>query len=285
MSLLASLLGRRFFLCFPVQPPFSPADFAISSVNEKSLPSEDCSAGTCLSALPALHRAPPSNVDKEARILLKKLSLRLAKKWEKPRSEVRGFVIAHASAATVRATHLCLCGSRIPTSKARNCLLQWEDKAGPGLFRGWDPSEPALIGALLLLRPAQDATCSGSQLEPVRAAANASGSQSARSLCFSLPTKLAACFPLSVDGWKMGSDAALRAARKAREDCRTIVSCLTARAFGSASDAKTEKRSSRRLHALTLWPVSRTRLSCERARCARVALPSWIKDQVSRVKR
>jgi len=212
----------------------------------------------------------------------------LAEETVTPARREVGETPLQSSRVCQRPRERCHCQSHpplSPRSKVRNCLPRWEDKEGLGLLRRWDPSEPALIGALLLLQPAQDATCLGSQLEPVRAAANASGSQSARSLCFSLPTKLAACFPLSVDGWKMGSDAALRAARKAREDCRTIVSCLTARAFGSASDAKTEKRSSRRLHALTLWPVSRTRLSCERARCARVALPSWIKDQVSRVKR
>ena len=73
---------------------------------------------------------------KEAKILLKKLPLRLAKKWEKPCSEVCGFVNAPMSiAAIVRATHLCLHGSIIPTSKMCNRLPQWEDKAGLGLFR------------------------------------------------------------------------------------------------------------------------------------------------------
>ena len=72
---------------------------------------------------------------KEAKILLKKLSLRLAEKWEKPYSEVCGFVNARMSIAIVRATHLCLRGSRIPTSKMCNRLPQWEDKAGLGLFR------------------------------------------------------------------------------------------------------------------------------------------------------
>jgi hypothetical protein len=72
---------------------------------------------------------------KEAKILLKKLSARLAEKWEKPYSEVCGYVNARMSIAIVRATHLCLRGSRIPTSKMCNRLPQWEDKAGLGLFR------------------------------------------------------------------------------------------------------------------------------------------------------
>jgi hypothetical protein len=72
---------------------------------------------------------------KEAKILLKKLSAMLAKKWEKPYSEVCGYVNACMSIAIVRATHLCIRGSRIPTGKMSNRLPQWEDKAGLGLFR------------------------------------------------------------------------------------------------------------------------------------------------------
>ena len=72
---------------------------------------------------------------KEASILLEKLSARLAQKWEKPCSEVCGFVNARVSIAIVRAAHLCLRGSRIPTSKMCNRLPQWENKAGLGLFR------------------------------------------------------------------------------------------------------------------------------------------------------
>jgi hypothetical protein len=71
---------------------------------------------------------------KEAKTLLKKLSSLLAEKWEKPYSEVCGYVNAQII-AVMRATHFCLCGSRIPTSKMSKCLPQWEDKAGLGLFR------------------------------------------------------------------------------------------------------------------------------------------------------
>jgi hypothetical protein len=73
---------------------------------------------------------------KEAKTLLKKLSALLAEKWEKPYSEVCGYVSARMSIAVCRATHLCLRGSRIPTGKMSNRLPQWEDKAGLlGLFR------------------------------------------------------------------------------------------------------------------------------------------------------
>jgi hypothetical protein len=73
-------------------------------------------------------------VGKEAKILPKKLSSLLADKWEKPYSVVCGYVNAQVS--IVRATHLCLRGSRIPTSHmSRDRHPQWEDKAGFGLYR------------------------------------------------------------------------------------------------------------------------------------------------------
>jgi hypothetical protein len=72
---------------------------------------------------------------KEAKILLRKLSAILAEKSEKPYSEVCGYANARMSIAIVRATHLCIRGSRIPTGKMCNRLPQWEDKAGLGLFR------------------------------------------------------------------------------------------------------------------------------------------------------
>jgi hypothetical protein len=72
---------------------------------------------------------------KEAKNLLKKLSSSLlAENWEKTYSEVCGYVNARMSIAVVRATHLCLRGSHIPTSKMSKQLPQWEDKAGLGLF-------------------------------------------------------------------------------------------------------------------------------------------------------
>ena len=71
---------------------------------------------------------------KEAKCLLKKLSTALADKWEKPYAVVRGYVNARMSIAIVRATHICLRGSRVPTSTMSNRRPQWEDKAGLRLF-------------------------------------------------------------------------------------------------------------------------------------------------------
>ena len=71
---------------------------------------------------------------KEAKIVLKRLALMLTEKWGKPYSEVCGYVNARMSIAIVRATHLCVRGSRIPTSKMSKRLPQWEDQAGLSLF-------------------------------------------------------------------------------------------------------------------------------------------------------
>ena len=74
-------------------------------------------------------------IGKEARLMLQKLSSLLADKWEKPYAVVSGYVNARMSIAIVRATHICLRGSRVPTSKMSNRRPQWEDKAGLSLFR------------------------------------------------------------------------------------------------------------------------------------------------------
>jgi hypothetical protein len=72
---------------------------------------------------------------KESQALLKQLSALLAEKWEKLYLEICGYVNARMSIAMVRATYLCLRGSRIPTSQMSNRRPQWEDKAGLGLFQ------------------------------------------------------------------------------------------------------------------------------------------------------
>lgn len=74
-------------------------------------------------------------VGREASSLLRKLSSLLAEKSGKSYSEVRGFVNARMSIAIVRATHLCLRGSRVPTSQMSSRRPEWEDGAGLGLFR------------------------------------------------------------------------------------------------------------------------------------------------------
>ncbi len=74
-------------------------------------------------------------IRKESKLLLKKLSALLSEKWEKPYSEVCGFINARMSIAIMRATHLCLRGSRIPTGQMSTRRPQWEDKAGLSLFK------------------------------------------------------------------------------------------------------------------------------------------------------
>jgi hypothetical protein len=74
-------------------------------------------------------------IGKEAKALLQRLSSLLAEKWEKPYSVVCGYVNARVSIAIVRATHLCLRGSRVPFSHFSSRRPQWEDKAGLSLFR------------------------------------------------------------------------------------------------------------------------------------------------------
>ena len=59
----------------------------------------------------------------EAQSVLQNLSARFAEKSGKSYSAVCGFVRAHMSIAIVRATHLCLRGSRIPTSFMSHRLL------------------------------------------------------------------------------------------------------------------------------------------------------------------
>ena len=71
---------------------------------------------------------------KEAKTLLQHLSRKLAAKWQKPYSQVCGYVFARMSVAIVRATHLCLRGSRIPASQMSYRRQEWEGGAGLGMF-------------------------------------------------------------------------------------------------------------------------------------------------------
>ena len=74
-------------------------------------------------------------IAREAKSLLRKISSLLAVKSGKSYSEVCGFVNARMSIAIVRATHLCLRGSRIPTSKMSSRRPFWEDSMGISLFK------------------------------------------------------------------------------------------------------------------------------------------------------
>jgi hypothetical protein len=70
---------------------------------------------------------------REATVFLKRLASVLSDKWHQPYSVVCGFVRSRLSIAIARATHLCLRGSRVPTSQMCNRRPQWEDRAGLGL--------------------------------------------------------------------------------------------------------------------------------------------------------
>jgi hypothetical protein len=71
---------------------------------------------------------------REATFFLRRLSAILSEKWHQPYSVVCGFVKSRLSIAIARATHLCLRGSRVPTSQMCNRRPQWEDRAGLGLY-------------------------------------------------------------------------------------------------------------------------------------------------------
>ena len=67
---------------------------------------------------------------REAQTFAKRLAVKLAGKWQKPYSQVCGYVKARLSIAAVRATHLCLRGSRVPAHNISARFSQWEDGAG-----------------------------------------------------------------------------------------------------------------------------------------------------------
>jgi hypothetical protein len=71
---------------------------------------------------------------KEAKTMLKRISALLAKKWDKPYSVVCGYVNSRMSIAIVRASHLCLRGSRVPAGLISHRRPQWFDGAGLGLY-------------------------------------------------------------------------------------------------------------------------------------------------------
>jgi hypothetical protein len=74
-------------------------------------------------------------VGKEAQTFLRRLAAKLALKWKRPYSVVCGYVNTRISIAIIRATHLCLRGSRVPVNWISNRRPEWEDKAGLSLFQ------------------------------------------------------------------------------------------------------------------------------------------------------
>jgi hypothetical protein len=65
-----------------------------------------------------------------AKTFAKLLTAKLAGKWQKPCLHAAGCVKARLSTAAVRATHLCLRGSGVPSHNISTQFLQWEDGAG-----------------------------------------------------------------------------------------------------------------------------------------------------------
>jgi hypothetical protein len=72
-------------------------------------------------------------IGRKPKNLLKQIALRITAKWEQPYSVVRGFVNARINLEILRATNLCIRGSRVPASKMSK-RVQWLDGAGLGLF-------------------------------------------------------------------------------------------------------------------------------------------------------
>ena len=71
---------------------------------------------------------------REAKNLLKRISLLLVEKWQKPYSVVAGIVRSRISIAIIRATNRCIRGSRI-SYRSISKQIQWEDGNGTGLYR------------------------------------------------------------------------------------------------------------------------------------------------------
>jgi len=67
-------------------------------------------------------------------IALLRLAQRLAQRWQRPYSQVCGYLNARMSVAIARATARCITGSRVPWTRVSHALPLWEDGAGLSLF-------------------------------------------------------------------------------------------------------------------------------------------------------
>ena len=75
-------------------------------------------------------------LEKEAKALLKTLSMMLAEKWQKPYSVVAGIVRSKIGIAIVRATNQCLRSPRIGfRSMSKRIDWNWDDGSGTSLYR------------------------------------------------------------------------------------------------------------------------------------------------------
>ena len=69
----------------------------------------------------------------EAKNLITQIAKRLALKWSRPYSVVRGLLNARINLAILRASHQCIRGPRNPASKI-STKIKWDDGAGLGGF-------------------------------------------------------------------------------------------------------------------------------------------------------
>jgi hypothetical protein len=73
----------------------------------------------------------------EVKELNKRLAGKIANRWKTTYSKVCGWVNARISIATLRATHICLRGSRVPIKHISSRWSNWDDRAGLGSFRSY----------------------------------------------------------------------------------------------------------------------------------------------------
>jgi hypothetical protein len=74
-------------------------------------------------------------IGKEANTVLKVLAARTATKAGNTYSNIMGYMRARPSIVIVRATHVCLRGSRVPMSRMSNICPEWEDTTGMALLK------------------------------------------------------------------------------------------------------------------------------------------------------
>ena len=70
---------------------------------------------------------------READCFLKRVAMKLAKKWSRPYSQVVGFIKTRFAVALARAKSRCIRGSRIKPERS-SFRVQFDDGAGLGLY-------------------------------------------------------------------------------------------------------------------------------------------------------
>jgi hypothetical protein len=132
----------RCYRCSTV--PYKPAQVSLACPYNRILKKVSKKKKYLEAYLEQRHHFPPfvCSVDglhargREASTFAKRLlAAKLAQKWKRSYSQTCSYVNARLSISIIiRATHCCLRGSRIPTSKTSTRFPQWEDGAGLALF-------------------------------------------------------------------------------------------------------------------------------------------------------